>query len=418
MRQFQFRVGADNFCLIHVSLVPLVGSVGEQKTKPTQSSVRDLRGLGLNPDFLACRSAKPLEESIKAKLSMFCHVPEKQVLAVHDVSSVWHVPLLLHEQGLLTTLQSRLKLDAIPLTSVSKENGAELWRKWNKLATTFSNLQKSVSIALVGKYTNLQDSYASVSKALVHAGLVSNRKVNIRWVEATDLEPEAEAADPIAYHDAWKKVCSADGILVPGGFGERGFEGKILAAKWARENKIPYLGICLGLQVATVEFARNVCGITGAESAEFKPETDTPLIVYMPEISKTHMGGTMRLGTRPTIFQPNTENSIIRKLYGSKESVDERHRHRYEVNPEYVEQIEKKGLKYVGKDEKGERMEILELEDHPYYIGVQYHPEYLSRPLKPSPPFLGLVLASAGLLDNSLSKLDRFTSHTYESNSE
>ncbi|KAJ1971706.1 CTP synthase ura7 [Dimargaris xerosporica] len=409
MRQFQFRVGHDNFCLIHVSLIPVVGSVGEQKTKPTQSSVRDLRGLGLNPDIIACRSSSPLEEGIQSKISMFCHVPPEQVMAVHDCNSVYHVPLLLESQGLLQVLTKRLALDTIPVSPRRLKFGKCIWNDWVELTRRRERPLDKVTIALVGKYTHLQDSYISVVKALEHAALACNREVKIEWVEATDLEPEMQPTDPIKYHQAWKAVCSAHGILVPGGFGSRGKEGKVAAAKWARENRVPYLGICLGMQIAVVEFARHVCGLGDADSAEFNVDTPTPVVVYMPEVSKTHLGGTMRLGDRPTLFHGDfAAQSKLRVLYGgaSVEAVHERHRHRYEVNPEIVEQVEKQGLKFVGRDESGQRMEIMELADpaHPYFVGVQYHPEYLTRPLYPSPPFLGLVMAAAGTLQSFLQK--------------
>ncbi|KAI7904133.1 CTP synthase [Cokeromyces recurvatus] len=402
MRQFQFRVGHENFCLIHVSLVPVVGSVGEQKTKPTQMSVRDLRGAGLTPDLIACRSSKILDPSVASKISMFCHVAPEQVLAVHDVSSVYHVPILMRENGVIDFFRRRLNLDALKISDERRLAGEELWNKWTTLAGSYEHLHETVTIALVGKYTNLHDSYISVYKALEHAALACQRKLEIKWIEATDLESAALKTDPIKFHESWQNLCSADGILVPGGFGGRGIEGMIMAAKWARENKIPYLGICLGMQISVIEFARNVCGMTDADSAEMNPDTPTPVVVYMPEISKTHMGGTMRLGLRATVFQEGTENSRVRKLYGNKTSIDERHRHRYEVNPELVDQIEAKGLKFVGKDETGQRMEIVELDDHPYFVGCQYHPEYLTRPLNPSPLFKGLILAAVGELDASL----------------
>jgi CTP synthase len=235
-------------------------------------------------------------------------------------------------------------------------------------------------------------------KALDHAGMACGRKINIKWIEASDLEEETSTKSPIKFHEAWKGLCSANGILVPGGFGERGTEGKIAACKWARENKVPYLGICLGLQVVVMEVARNVCNYTKANSTEFDPDTKTPVVIYMPEISKTHLGGTMRLGARQTLFMDGTESSPIRHLYAGNRVVVERHRHRYEVNPEYVPELEKMGLRFIGRDETGERMEIIEMVDHPYMVGVQYHPEYLSRPLKPSPPFVGLVAAAGGFL--------------------
>ncbi|KAF9299882.1 CTP synthase ura7 [Mortierella antarctica] len=407
MRQFQFRVGHENFALIHVSLVPTIGSVGEQKTKPTQASIRDLRGLGLTPDLIACRCEKSgLDEGIQSKISMFCHVQPEQVLAVRDCNSVYHVPELLKDQGMVDYLWKRLNIEkTISITPALKEKGSEMWRKWNQLTSAQERLHDSVTIVLVGKYTNLQDSYASVVKALEHASLNCHKKLIMKWVEASDLEPETRSSNPVKYHEAWQDLCSAQGILVPGGFGNRGVEGKIAAAKWAREQKIPYLGICLGLQIAVIEFARNVCGMTDANSIELDENTKTPVVVYMPEISKTHLGGTMRLGTRPTEFQAGTEGSTLRKLYGGGSTVMERHRHRYEINPELIEKFEAKGLQFVGKDETGQRMEIVEMADHPYFVGVQYHPEYLTRPLKPSAPFMGLILAATGGLQAHLATL-------------
>ncbi|KAI9302753.1 CTP synthase [Cunninghamella echinulata] len=396
MRQFQFRVGHDNFCLIHVSLVPVVGSVGEQKTKPTQMSIRDLRGAGLSPDLIACRSSKPLDESVASKISMFCHVAPEQVLAVHDVASVYHVPILMRESGVIDFFRRRLNLDAIQIPDSRRLAGEAVWSKWNELAVSQERLFEKSTIAVVGKYTTLHDSYISVVKALEHASLANKRKLEIKWIEATDLESETLKADPIKFHESWQSLCSADGILVPGGFGNRGIEGMILAAKWARENKIPYLGICLGMQIAVIEFARNVCGMEKAHSAEFFPDCEDPVVIYMPEISKTHMGGTMRLGVRPTLFQPGSENSRVRRLYENKSEIDERYRHRYEVNPTVVEKIESHGLKFIAKDDTGDRMEIVELDDHPYFVGCQFHPEYLTRPLKPCPVFYGLLKATTG----------------------
>ncbi|KAG0296064.1 CTP synthase ura7 [Dissophora globulifera] len=409
MRQFQFRVGHENFALIHVSLVPTIGSVGEQKTKPTQASIRDLRGLGLSPDLIACRCEKTgLDEGIQAKISMFCHVQPNQVLAVRDCNSVYHVPELLRDQGLVDFLWKRLNIEAtVKITPALKEKGSEMWRKWNQLTSSQDRLHDSdqVTIALVGKYTNLQDSYASVVKALEHATLALRKKLVIKWIEGSDLEAETRVTTPIKYHNAWQDLCASQAILVTGGFGRRGTEGKIAAAKWAREQKVPYLGICLGLQIAVIEFARNVCDMPNANSIELDENTTTPVVVYMPEISKTHLGGTMRLGLRPTEFQAGTENSTIRKLYGGGSTVLERHRHRYEVNPELITKFEEKGLQFVGKDETGERMEIVELADHPYFVGVQYHPELLTRPLKPSPPFMGLILAATKDLQKHLSAI-------------
>ncbi|KAJ2566868.1 CTP synthase ura7 [Coemansia sp. RSA 1822] len=409
MRQFQFRVGHDNFCLIHVSLVPVVGAVGEQKTKPTQASVRDLRGLGLSPDILACRSALPFEEGIREKLSMFCQVSPKQVFSVHDCESLYHVPILLREQGMIDVLTNRLKLNALSISKEIMLEGDTLWTQWREFARRRARDLDATTIAIVGKYTYLADSYISVVKGLEHAALNVKRKINIKWVEASDLEEKTMHKDPLKYHEAWQHLCAADGILVPGGFGERGVEGKVLAAKWAREHNVPYLGICLGMQVAVIEFARNVCGMADAQSAEFREGCETPAIVFMPEIDRTTMGGTMRLGSRPTKFQDSevARRSAIKKLYGNADEVHERHRHRYEVNPEIVKELEGKGMQFVGRDaETGERMEILELDGHAYFVGVQYHPEYLTRPLNPSPPFLGLLLAASGQLEAYLAGED------------
>ncbi|KAI9007394.1 CTP synthase N-terminus-domain-containing protein [Gaertneriomyces semiglobifer] len=397
MRQFQFRVGHENFCLIHVSLVPIVGAVGEQKTKPTQASVRDLRGLGLMPDLVACRSSKPLDEDVKEKISMFCHVPKEHVMAVHDCQSVYHVPLLLDNQGMLNVIQKRLNL-----TPRLGRKSSHLYLKWKDLTTRHTRLHDSVNIVLVGKYTHLKDSYISVVKSLEHAALSCNRKLHIDWVEASDLEHDQLGVDPIRYHEAWKVLVGASGILVPGGFGVRGTEGMIAAAKWARENEVPYLGICLGMQIAVIEFARNVCGLSGANSTEMDKDTAHPVVINMPEISQTILGGTMRLGDRPTIFQDHTLDSVTRKLYGNPRIIHERHRHRYEVNPSYVPQLESAGISFVGRDDKGERMIVTEIKNHPFYVGTQFHPEYKTRPLKPTPVFLGFVLASAGLLGEYL----------------
>jgi len=398
MRQFQFRVGHANFALIHVSMVPDMH--GEQKTKPTQTTVHQLRGLGLLPDLIACRLIvpNPLQPAAKAKISMFCHVGENQVVGVHDVSSLYHVPLLLQSQGIVSYLQKRLELPTTEsLPKAMREKGISLSKRWKELTHGQERLFDTVTIALVGKYTSLKDSYMSVIKALEHAAFRCHRKLDIKWVESSDLEPETQETHPVNYHDAWRIVVGAQGILVPGGFGQRGTEGMMLAVKWAREQGTPYLGICLGFQVAVIEYARNVCGIGKANSGEFVEDADNSVIVFMPEVSRTHMGGTMRLGLRPTVFVESTKDwSRVRKLYGGADKIWERHRHRYEVNPRFVEKIESSGLTFTGKDEKGERMQVLELKDHPYFVGLQAHPEFCSRPLNPSPPFLGFVAAACG----------------------
>lgn len=260
MRQFQFRVGHENFVSIHVSLVPVIN--GEQKTKPTQQAIRDLRSLGITPDLIACRCKQPLEKSVIDKISLFCHVGPEQVLAVHDVSSTYHVPQLL-EDKLLEYLKIRFALDKISVSRELALAGENMWSSWKHLTQGYDHLFKKVTIVLVGKYTHLQDSYISVIKALEHSAMRCGRKLDLQWVEASHLEASTNTSDPLSYHKAWHLVCSANGILVPGGFGSRGVEGMIAAAKWARENNTPYLGICLGMQVAVIEFARSVCGIEG-----------------------------------------------------------------------------------------------------------------------------------------------------------
>lgn len=330
---------------------------------------------------------------------MFCDVAVDHVVAVHNVSSTYHVPLLLEKQGLVTTLRSILKLDDVPKSKFLVDRGQRTWVEWKSLTSQQDRSFDTVSIVLVGKYTNLHDSYLSVIKSLEHSAMRCGRKLNLIWVDASNLEEQARTDDPAAFHKAWHELCTANGILVPGGFGHRGTEGMIAAAKWARTNKTPYLGICLGMQIAVIEFARNVCGLKGASSVELNEQCTDPVVIFMPEIDKTTLGGTMRLGLRPTLFQPGSEWSRLRQLYGEKLEIQERHRHRYEVNPEYIEKLANDGLTFIGKDDKGVRMEILELKDHPWYVGVQFHPEYLSRVLDPSKPYLGFVAAAAGCLD-------------------
>ena len=383
LRQFQFRVGQENVCFVHVSLVPVMGPVGEQKTKPTQHTVKELRGLGIIPDILVCRSEKPLEEETRAKLAAFCHVGTDAVVSAHDVSNLYQIPISLYEQSVLNKVSNHLGFevpDSLPMLD-----------DWKHMADKVDRLEEQVHIAMVGKYTGLSDSYLSVIKALQHSAFAVDRKLVIDWIESTDLDPHNVTEK---HDEAWELLRAADGILVPGGFGNRGVEGKIAAANYARVNNVPYLGVCLGLQIATIEFCRNVLGLENANSTEFDENTPNPAVVFMPEISKTHMGGTMRLGTKPTPFLG--DDCKMRRLYGGADHVDERHRHRYEVNPDLIERIEAEGLVYVGKDETGQRCEIMELENHPYYVGTQYHPEFKSRPNRPSPPFLGLLKAAVG----------------------
>ncbi|OXB61872.1 hypothetical protein ASZ78_004578 [Callipepla squamata] len=366
-RQFQFKARRENFCNIHVSLVPQI----------------------------VCRCSTPLDTSVKEKISMFCHVEPEQVICVHDVSSIYRVPLLLEEQGVVDYFRHRLDL---PIGRQPRR----MLMKWKEMADRYDRLLETCSIALVGKYTKFSDSYASVIKALEHSALAINHKLDIKYIDSADLEPATLQEEPVRYHEAWQKLCSAHGVLVPGGFGVRGTEGKIQAISWARKQKKPFLGVCLGMQLAVVEFARSVLGWSDANSTEFDPNTTHPVVIDMPEHNPGQMGGTMRLGKRRTLFQ--TKNSVMRKLYGDHDFLEERHRHRFEVNPELKKSFEDQGLKFVGQDEEGERMEIVELEEHPFFVGVQYHPEFLSRPIKPSPPYFGLLLASAGRLAHYLQK--------------
>uniref|UniRef100_A0A8C1SUR7 CTP synthase n=1 Tax=Cyprinus carpio TaxID=7962 RepID=A0A8C1SUR7_CYPCA len=387
-RQFQFKVKRENFCNIHVSLVPQPSATGEQKTKPTQNSVRELRGLGLSPDLIMCRCSTPLDNSVKEKISMFCHVEPEQVICVHDVSSIYRVPLLLENQGVVGYFCRRLNL---PIETKPRK----MLAKWKEMSDRSDRLLEQCSIALVGKYTKFSDSYASVIKALEHSALAISHKLEVKYVDSADLEASRLQEEPVRYHEAWQKLCSANlngvlllrRIVIPGGFGVRGTEGKIQAISWARKQKKPFLGVCLGMQLAVCEFARNMLDWKGEIFYKHNPG---------------QMGGTMRLGKRRTIFK--TKNSILRKLYGDVDYVEERHRHRFEVNPELTQHFEEKGFRFVGQDVEGERMEVIELDDHPYFVGVQYHPEFTSRPIKPSPPYLGLLLAAAGRLPGYLQK--------------
>ncbi|KAH7565852.1 hypothetical protein JRO89_XS08G0025800 [Xanthoceras sorbifolium] len=333
-----------------------------------------------------------LDENVKTKLSQFCHVPVRKaenIVTLYDVPNIWHIPLLLRDQKAHEAILKELNL-----ASVARKPDLGEWTARTKICDV---LHDTVKIAMVGKYTGLSDSYLSVLKALLHASVACHRKLIVEWVAAGDLEDSTAKEAPDVYKAAWELLKGADGILVPGGFGDRGVQGKIFAAKYARENKVPFLGICLGMQIAVIEFARSVLGLCDANSTEFDPETSNPCVIFMPEGSKTHMGGTMRLGSRRTYFKVTDCKSA--KLYGNASYVDERHRHRYEVNPDMVSQLENAGLSFVGRDESGRRMEIVELPSHPYFVGVQFHPEFKSWPGKPSALFLGLIAASCGHLE-------------------
>jgi CTP synthase len=356
--------------------LPVVGTVGEQKTKPTQHSVTELRAIGIRPDIIVCRAKEPVEESVKEKISLFCDVPLEGVISAHDCFSAYEVPLLLHEQGLDNFILNRLKLNPRP-TKQSLE-------QWRNFVESLREPTQEVTVAIVGKYTHLSDSYLSVLESFRHAGAALKTRVKITWVEASQLEKNDA--------EAFRLLEEAHGILIPGGFGSRGAEGKILAAKFARENQKPYLGICYGFQLALIEFARNVLGLTGANTTENDKNCTHPVITLLPEQYKIlNLGGTMRLGASSIDVKAKT---LAHELYG-KTSIQERHRHRYEVNPDYIERLEKSGIVFSGRMPNQPIMEIMELprDKHPYFIGGQFHPEFLSRPHRPAPLFYGLVRA-------------------------
>ena len=372
VRQLHREVGNKENCVfVHTTLVPIISVVGEQKTKPTQHSVKELRAIGIQPDFIVARGERPLEYEIKKKISLFCDVPLEAVISAPDTASIYQVPLLFEEQGLTDYLLRRLGIE-------SKEKDM---RKWKLFLDRLMNPKKEVDIAVVGKYTHLADSYISHIEAFHHAGANADAKVNIAWVESENIEK----------YDAKKYLKGVNGVIIPGGFGERGIEGKILTAKYARENKIPFLGVCLGFQLATIEFCRNVMGLKKANSTEFDSKTPYPVVDLLPEQREIdEKGATMRLGSHPVLIK---RDSIAYELY-KKENIFERHRHRYEINPEFIDKIEKYGLHYTGRSPDNRRMEILELKDHPFFIASQFHPEFKSRPNEPSRLHLGLVRAA------------------------
>lgn len=369
IRQMRNEERSEDFLLVHVTLVPLDSS-GEQKTKPTQHSVKELRSIGLQPDVIVGRCARKLEDGTKRKISLFCDVPVEAVISAEDAQDIYEVPLMFRREGLDNYILSKLKLE-------KKESSGE----WEKIVEKLRNLEEEVRIALVGKYTDVQDSYLSIREALKHGGIEAGCKVKVLWIESEDLEGRDEIE------------IDADGILVPGGFGRRGAEGKIKAIEYARENDIPFLGICLGFQLSIIEFARHVIGWEDANSSEFT-ETPHAVIDLLPEQKEVDkLGGTMRLGDIEVTVKDGT---IARKLYG-KEKIYERHRHRYEVNPEFISEFEKHGLVFSGYSDGGRRMEIIEYPKNRFFLGTQFHPEFKSRPYSPSPPFVGFVKAAFGI---------------------
>lgn len=380
MRQLHREVGDENCMFVHCSLVPVMGSVGEQKTKPTQHTVRDLKGVGIDPDMIVCRSEKPLQPEIREKLALMCDVPESAVVSAHDCSSIYEVPVLLEEQGVTRSVLDRLGL----------ADGDGDLTAWKELVRRLVAPKERIRLAFVGKYTDLADSYLSITEALGHAGAALDTGVDIDFLEGEKLE-EGDAA-------AWGTLRAADAVLVGPGFGHRGTQGKIDAVQYARENRVPFLGICLGFQLAIVEYARNVCGLEAAHSTEMERNTPHPVICILPEQYEIQeLGGTMRLGSYECV---TTDGSRARALYGA-ETVSERHRHRFEMNPEYVEQLEAGGMVFSGRMPDRPIMEIMELPDdvHPFFIGGQFHPEFNSRPESPGPLFVGLVEAALARKD-------------------
>ena len=376
-RQVRQQIGRDNVFFVHVTLVPYLQPSGELKTKPTQHSVATLRSLGIQPDAIVCRADRELPESIKNKIAQMCDVDREAVVTAADAASIYDIPKVLHSEGLDSYIIKSLDLKAKDVD----------WSNWQPVLDAVHQPKQEVNIALVGKYIDLPDAYLSVTEALRAGGFAQSCKVKIHWVKSDDCETEAGAL---------ANLSDMDGICVPGGFGVRGIEGKLGALKFARENKIPLLGLCLGLQCMVIEFARNVVGLTGATSSEFEPAAQYPVIATMAEqvakLENSEMGGTMRLGLYEAKLQ---SGSIVEELYGAS-SATERHRHRYEVNNSYREQIAKQGLVFSGTSPDGNLVEYVELprEIHPFYVGTQAHPEFKSRPTKPNPLFFGLIKAA------------------------
>jgi CTP synthase len=375
LRQFAHEEDDEDILFTHVTLVPYSKN-GEQKTKPTQHSVKELRSIGLQPDILVGRCENKLDRKSKEKIALFCDVPTDAVFSNPDVEDIYHVPLMVEEEGLDEYVMERLNIADIALPESERDN------EWRELVT--QETTGAVEVGLVGKY-GLEDAYMSIHEALKHAGLEAGVDVNVTWIHSEDLA-DGDGGE----------LDALDGIVVPGGFGSRGTEGKIEAVRYARENDVPYLGLCLGFQMAVVEYARNVLGLEGAHSAEIEEETPYPIIDILPEQYEVEdMGGTMRLGAHETDIESGT---LAHEVYGDT-SCTERHRHRYEVNPEYIDQLEEAGLVFSGTSNN--RMEIVELDDHPYFFGTQFHPEFRSRPTRASPPFVGLLDAMIERADDA-----------------
>ena len=364
-------VGHDNAILIHVTLIPYLKASEELKTKPTQASVKELQGMGIQPDVLVCRSEHPLTDEIKDKIALFCNVPVSHVLQNLDVEYLYEAPLAMERE----------KLADVVLESLRLENRKPDLTEWTEMVNDLRNPESTVNIAMVGKYTQLHDAYLSVVEALKHGGISCRAKVELTWVDSEELNEK----------NLDQTLHNVDGILVPGGFGNRGTEGMILAAQYARVHKIPYLGICLGMQMAIVEFARHVLGYEDANSIELNPATKHPVIALMPDQESVEdLGGTLRLGSYPCVL---ADNSKALELFGKKE-IQERHRHRYEVNNAFREELAAKGMTIAGTSPDGHIVEMIEIKDHPFYEGTQGHPEFKSRPNHAHPLFRGFVKAA------------------------
>ena len=371
LRQMRTDVGRENSVYVHVTWLPHIGATGELKTKPTQHSVRELRSIGISPDVIIARSDHPVDDGLREKISLFCDVELRAVVPMITTQILYEVPLLLDQAGVGDFLLERLGL--IPRSQPE-------WTEWQYLVKEMRRDKPAVRIALVGKYVELRDAYMSVREALLHSALALGIDVNIDWVHSAELEKGR----------GWEMVNAADGIIVPGGFGGRGIEGKILAARYARENKVPYLGLCLGMQLMVIEFTRHVLGDEEANSTEFDRATPHPVIDLMPDQRDiADMGGTMRLGLYPCILQPRT---IAKRAYQEKR-IDERHRHRFEFNNAYREILQSEGMRFSGISPDGRLVEIAELADHPFMLGTQFHPEFLSRPNRPHPLFMAFLEA-------------------------
>jgi CTP synthase len=372
IRQLGNEVGRENALFIHLTLVPYIAASGELKSKPTQHSVKELREIGIQPDILLCRCDRALPKEMKAKIALFCNVREDEVITAQDVETIYEVPLMLAGQGLDDMIIRKLGLQAADRDL----------RRWSELVEIIDNPDATVTIGIVGKYVELEDSYKSLREALVHGGVANRLGVQVRWVESEDLMDDPNWEERLRDYDA---------ILVPGGFGKRGISGMLRAINYARREHKPYFGICLGMQCATIEFARNVCGLEGADSTEFDNDTPHPVIFKLRDlIGVEAMGGTMRLGAYPCVLAPG---SLAEKIYGTRE-ISERHRHRYEFNPLYEDVLSGHGLVFSGKSPDGKFVEIIELADHPWFLGCQFHPEFKSKPLDPHPLFTSFIQAA------------------------